>query len=99
MLPELALLSVLGCAGGGAYYLYRDHVRSRKAAIEREEAERKTMASAFRAALVRELRGSRPSEFRFGEFVRKCDVPRADADRVAEELFLGLARKVVADGV
>lgn len=95
MVPELLLASVFMVAGGTASYLVYDHIRSKRQAEERRAAERLLL----RDSLVRELRLRKPAGFRFEDFVAECGVDRADADAAADEVYLGLCRKVVADGV
>jgi hypothetical protein len=95
MVPELLLVSVFVGAGGTVGYLVYDHLRARRQAEERRAAERLL----FRESLVRELRLRKPAGFRFDDFVAECRVDRDDADAAADEVYLGLCRKVVADGV
>jgi hypothetical protein len=106
MFAELLLGSVLATAGGVFVYLYRDHQRSLLARRQDEEAraraevERKrAIRTQFRTLLVQELRSRKPSGFSFSEFARSCEVARPEADEVADDLYLDMARKAVADGL
>jgi uncharacterized tellurite resistance protein B-like protein len=94
MIGELLLASSLGASAAGIGYLYHYSAQEKKA----REARRREEESAFRTALLHEL-GKKRSSFRLSEFTAKSEVPEDFANRVAEEIYAGLYRKVVADGV
>src|SRR5262249_39279885 len=95
MLPEVLLGSVLLVAAGGTWYLFREHIRTRKAA----EVERAARIAQFRESLLRKIRGKKLSEFDFSDYVALCEIPRAEADRTDDDIYRALVSNVIADGV
>ena len=96
MIAEMMLGTILVSAAGGAGYLVLVQKRER----EERERERLALRAQFRDSLVQKLRTRGASrDFLFSEHAERCNVPRADAERVAEELYLQLCRKVTEDGV
>jgi hypothetical protein len=96
MIAELLLGTVLASAAGGVHYLVVVQRREKEA----RERERQSLRARFRESLVQRLRSRGASrDFRFSEYVAQCDIPRHDADRVADDLYLQLCRKEVASGV
>ena len=95
MVPELLLGLVLTASAGGIYFLIKQHVREKQA----REEERLALTAQFKQTLLRTLRSTKASDFRFSEFVDRCGVSRRDADRVTDEIFRSLYRSVMADGV
>ena len=54
----------------------------------------------FRTGLIQNLRTKGASrELRFSEYVERCEVPREEADQIADEIYLQFSFKVMADGV
>ena len=110
-LPVVALLAwfstksvAAGCflsasfvlAGGGIGRLLYEFLRqSRDARREKASASR----SRFRAVLANELRTQALEVVKFSELVAESDVPREDADRIADELFSKVIGKFLADGI
>lgn len=95
MLPELLLGSVFAVSSAGVGYLVYEHKRSRRQRAEEEAKAR----DAFRHLLVQELKRRPPSQFNFSEFRDACEMPHDQAEAVAIDLYLGLSRKVMSDGV
>jgi tellurite resistance protein len=95
MVAEVLLGSVLASAAGGAVYLVNHH-RKEKLLLAEQEQERLAL---FREALVRELRGRRLSEFDFSEFVAQCEMARDKSDKIAQDVYQEMCRRVWADGI
>jgi hypothetical protein len=85
----------LALSGGGAWYL-ASYIRRERETRHREQRRQREQ---FQAALVRELRGKRLSEFSFSGFVTTCDILREDADVAADDVYRELCHKALADGV
>ena len=95
MFIELLLVSSVGACFGGIAYLRHYSVQEKKAdAKKRQEQE-----AQFRVSLLHELRKSRSTEFRLSSFAAKCELPKGVADRVADEIYSALYRRVIADGI
>jgi hypothetical protein len=95
-LADLVFCAAFVVAGGGAGGLAFEHLRDARARRDKESAAR---VSRFRSLLMNELR-SRPAKgFDFAAFVGDSGLPRAEADRVADEVFRRVADRVVADGL
>jgi hypothetical protein len=106
MVLELSLGSVLIVCGCGIGYLvevHRRHQEEQRKEAEAEEAAKAAQAerrmAQFRSRLVNELRTRSMSEFSLGDLYARSGIPRPEADRVADEVYSALCRKVVADGV
>ena len=98
MIPELLLLSVFAGAAGTAVYLYREHVSSQRGREEEERSRLRKLEAEFRSALLQEIKSQR-GQIDFTEYVERCEIPTEIADRVAQDLYLALCKKVVSDGV
>jgi hypothetical protein len=93
MIAEFLLSGVLTACGCGVGYICHEVLRSK------QERERNRQRNSFRNLLVGELRERPLDELRFGPLVSSSGIARVDADAVAEDLYLGLYRRVAADGI
>lgn len=99
-IPSATLSVVLSLAGCFLGYLAFDIATSGKAEQAREQDEAKMeRIKAFRAALVRKLRAANEATFDFAVFSDAHGISRQDAAVAADNVYLGLCRKVVADGI
>ena len=85
-----------GCGGAGGYFLHA-HLKGRKDA--QIEGLRTANVKRLREVLVNDLRRGALEEIDFEHQVSRFAVSRAEANGLADTLFLALARKVLADGV
>ena len=95
MFVELLLVSALGASAAGIAYLRHHAIEERKG----QEKKRQEQESQFCLALLHELRRPRPNGFRLSVFSAKCEISKEMADRVAEDIYSALFRKVIADGI
>jgi len=91
MMPALILMGTL-CAGaagiGYVVYYLRTESQKKQAADE----------GRFKSTLLRELKKHGMKSFQFAELVVRCQVSAELAQRVADDLYASLWRKIVADG-
>jgi tellurite resistance protein len=100
LIPGIALSLVLTASGGGFGYLVYDSLRSKEnAKIDAENAAKWDRIKQFRCSLVRELRQVSDEAFDYSRFVALSEVSREEADLAADNVYLSLSRKVLADGI
>ena len=93
MIAEFLLSGVLTACGCGVGYISFEVLRSK------HDRERNRQRTRFRNKLIQEIREKSLDELRFGPFVSSSGIARVDAYAVAEDLYLGLYRKLAAGGV
>jgi hypothetical protein len=84
-----------------AHFLRERQAHEEEKRLQRQahEEEKRLQIAHFREALVREIRGRKLAEFSFSDFVAFCEIPRAEADRIADDIYTHLCRTVLDDGV
>lgn len=96
LVADLFLCLTLLVGGCGGVVLAGDQLRSRRTRHNEEAAGRR---SRFRAMLMSELRNRPAAQIDFPALVTDGDLPRSEADRVADEMFRRMADRFVEDGV
>lgn len=93
MIAEFLLSGVLTACGCGVGYISYEVLRSK------HERESNRQRIRFRNHLIQEIREKSLDELRFGPLVSSSGIARVDADAVADDLYLGLYRKLSTGGV